>query len=59
MIEDGTLLTKSENETIRGFVLLNKDPMFISCHPILTTEYKGPVRGTLIFGRYFDSALLK
>jgi sensor domain CHASE-containing protein/signal transduction histidine kinase len=58
LIEDGTLLTKSENETIKGFALLNKDPMFISCHPILTTDMKGPSRGTLIFGRYFDGALL-
>ena len=58
LIKDGTLVTKSENETIRGFVLLKKDPMFISCHPILTTDMKGPMRGTLIFGRYFDPALL-
>jgi sensor domain CHASE-containing protein/signal transduction histidine kinase/HAMP domain-containing protein len=58
LIKDKTLLTKSENETIKGFVLLDKDPMFISCHPILTTEYKGPMRGTLIFGRYFDKPLL-
>jgi PAS domain S-box-containing protein len=58
LIKDGTLVIKSENETIRGFVLLKKDPMFISCHPILTTDMKGPMRGTLIFGRYFDPALL-
>jgi PAS domain S-box-containing protein len=58
MIEGGKLLTKSDNDTIKGFVLLDKDPMFISCHPILTTEYKGPSRGTLIFGRYFDKSLL-
>lgn len=57
LIEDGTLLTKSENDSISGFVLLDKDPMFISCHPILMTNGNGPVRGTLIFGRYFDSAL--
>ncbi len=59
MVEDGTLLTKSENDTIKGFVLLDKDPMFISCHSILTTEYQGPSKGTLIFGRYFDKALLR
>ncbi len=59
MVENGKLLTKSENETIKGFVLLDKDPMFISCHPILTTDYRGPVKGTLIFGRYFNNALLK
>ena len=58
LVENGALLTKSENDTIRGFVLLDEDPMFISCHPILTTKYQGPVGGTLIFGRYFDSTLL-
>jgi sensor domain CHASE-containing protein/signal transduction histidine kinase len=58
MIEDGTLLSKSENDTKNGFVLLDENPMFISCHPILTTQYTGPMKGTLIFGRYFDDTLL-
>jgi len=58
LVEDGTLLTRTENETISGFVLLNESPMFIACHPILTSNSKGPVRGTLIFGKYFDEALL-
>lgn len=58
LVEDGTLLTKSKDDKIRGFVLLEQNPMFISCHPILTTDYEGPVKGTLIFGRYFDKALL-
>ncbi len=58
MVEDGTLLTKSKDGNISGFVLLDQDPMFIACHPILTTKYQGPVKGTLIFGRYFDSTLL-
>ena len=57
LIEDDTLLAKSENDSISGFVLLDKDPMFISCHPILTTNGIGPVKGTLIFGRYLDRAL--
>ncbi|MFY9338449.1 MAG: CHASE4 domain-containing protein, partial [Methanosarcina flavescens] len=52
LIKDGTLLTKAENETISGFVLLEESPMFIACHPILTSNSKGPVRGTLIFGKY-------
>lgn len=59
MIEDGSLLTEGENDSISGFVLLDEDPMFIACHPILTTKYEGPSRGTLIFGRYFDDALLE
>ncbi|MDI9394918.1 MAG: CHASE4 domain-containing protein [Euryarchaeota archaeon] len=58
MIENGSLLTKGENDTISGFVLLDKGPMFITCRPILTTKHKGPSRGTLIFGRFFDDELL-
>ncbi|AKB13950.1 MAG TPA: CHASE4 domain-containing protein [Methanosarcina thermophila] len=58
LIKDGTLLTKAENDTISGFVLLHENPMFISCHPILTTKHQGPVRGTLIFGKLFDNTYL-
>ena len=58
MIEDGTLLTKGENDRIKGIVLLDEGPMFISCHPILTTKQNGPPKGTLIFGRYFDPFVL-
>jgi sensor domain CHASE-containing protein/signal transduction histidine kinase len=58
LVEEGTLLTKSENDNISTCVLLDEDPMFIACHPILTTKYQGPMKGTLIFGRYFDSKLL-
>jgi PAS domain S-box-containing protein len=58
LIENGTLLTKKENDTISGFVLLDENPMFIACHPILTTQYTGPVKGTLIFGRYLDDNIL-
>ena len=58
LIKDRTILTKSENDSINGLVLLDKDPMFVSCYPILTSNGTGPVRGTLIFGRYFDQDLL-
>lgn len=58
LIESGALSTKSEDDDISGCVLLDEDPMFISCHPILTTGYEGPIKGTLIFGRYFDNDLL-
>lgn len=59
MIEEGTLLTTGENDTISGIVLLDEGPMFIACHPILTTKYEGPSKGTLIFGRFFDNYLLE
>lgn len=31
--ENGTLKTRIENESINGFILINKDPIFITCHP--------------------------
>jgi sensor domain CHASE-containing protein len=47
LVEEGILLTKSENDKISGLVLLDEGPMFISCHPILTTYFKGPMKCTL------------
>jgi PAS domain S-box-containing protein len=41
-----------------GIILLEKDPMLISSQPILTSEDKGPARGTLIFARYLDSEVI-
>ncbi len=38
-----------------GFIALKRDPMLIASQPILTSEDKGPARGTLIFARYLDS----
>ncbi|MDI9394836.1 MAG: CHASE4 domain-containing protein [Euryarchaeota archaeon] len=58
MIEDGSLLTKGDNDSISGFILLDKNPMFIECRPIVSTKFKGPSRGTLIFGRFLDEELL-
>lgn len=37
-----------------GIVLLPEGPMIITSRPIMTSEGKEPVRGTLIFGRYLD-----
>jgi PAS domain S-box-containing protein len=42
------------NSNITGIILLPEGPMMISSMPILTGEGQGPVRGTLIFGRYLD-----
>lgn len=58
LIKNGELVIKDKNDSLGGFILLDENPMFISCHPILTSKYQGPVRGTLIFGRYFDRPLL-
>jgi len=42
-----------------GILLLPEGPVLIASRPILTSENKGPIRGTLIFGRYLDSAEIK
>ena len=39
-----------------GIIALPEGPMLISSNPILTSEDEGPVRGTMIMGRYFDAA---
>lgn len=58
MVEKGYFSAKSEDDIKRGCILLDENPMLVSCHPILKTSYEGPVKGTLIFGRYFDDTLL-
>lgn len=51
-----TLLNHTDGEgNITGIVLLPQGPMLISSRPILTSEEKGPVRGTVIFGRFLDN----
>ncbi|HLO48012.1 MAG TPA: CHASE4 domain-containing protein [Kamptonema sp.] len=42
-----------------GIILMPSGPMLITSQPILTTEGKGPIRGTLIFGRNIDSAAIE
>jgi len=39
-----------------GIILLSEGPLLVASRPILTSEEEGPMRGTLIMGRYLDSA---
>ncbi|MCC6445166.1 MAG: response regulator [Armatimonadetes bacterium] len=41
-----------------GYLLLPDNPMLIAARPILTSEKKGPVRGTLIMGRFLDASMM-
>ncbi|MBM4135887.1 MAG: hypothetical protein FJ241_03550 [Nitrospira sp.] len=51
----GILLRHPDAESKHsGIILLPEGPIIITSRPILTSEGKGPVRGTLIFGRYID-----
>jgi sensor domain CHASE-containing protein len=41
--------------SLTGIVPLQEVPLLIASHPILTSQKEGPIRGTLIMGRYLDS----
>jgi len=57
----GGLLLRHPNpeSSVTGIVLLPEGPLLVASRPILTSEYKGPERGTLIMGRYLNSAKIK
>ncbi|MFC2056511.1 CHASE4 domain-containing protein [Chloroflexota bacterium] len=59
-ISDNPFLTDDLNpeSNASGIILLGEDPMLIASQPILTSEYTGPTRGTLILGRYLDSTTI-
>ena len=57
LFKKGTLVCRNESDIFKGIVLLPEGSLLISSQPILTSEGNGPVRGTLIMGRYLDSEL--
>ena len=42
-----------------GILLLPEGPMIICSQPILTSQYQGPIRGTLIMGRKIDDQVIR
>ena len=44
-----------KNSSINGIIILPEGPTLIASQPIITSEYQGPIRGTLIVGRFLDS----
>lgn len=48
------LLQNNAEKNLKGVVLLPENPMLVASYPIMTSNGEGPVRGTLIFGRYLD-----
>ncbi len=41
---------------VSGIIMLSVGPMLVASRPILTSESKGPIRGTLVMGRFLDQA---
>ena len=53
---NASLVTHPNIESgITGIVLLREGPMLVASQSILTSEEEGPIRGTLIVGRYLDA----
>ncbi|MBN1886649.1 MAG: GAF domain-containing protein [Thermoflexales bacterium] len=42
--------------SVRGILLLSDGAMLVASRPIVTSEEQGPIRGTLIMGRYLNPA---
>jgi hypothetical protein len=52
---DSLLLNHPDAESsISGILLLSEGSMLIASEPILTSDGEGPVRGSLVWGRYLD-----
>lgn len=48
-----------DKNTIAGLIILPENPVLLASAPILTSQFKGPVAGTLIAGRYLNTAEVK
>jgi sensor domain CHASE-containing protein len=63
--ENHPLITKPDpsrelsQTCLSGIINTEKGPLLIAARPILTSENKGPSRGTLIMGRLLDEDLVK
>ena len=49
---------KKEESNISGVLLTKYTPILISSKPILTSENKGPIRGTIIMGRFLNDKIV-
>lgn len=49
--QDKLIQHKTIDSRTTGLLLLPEGPIIISSRPIITSKLKGPIRGTLIFGR--------
>lgn len=45
---------REPDSMVKGVVRLPEGLILVASRPILTSEYKGPIRGTLIVGRYLN-----
>lgn len=52
----GPLVRHERTDSNRsGILMIPEGPLLVVSRPVLTSEYKGPIRGALIMGRFLDS----
>lgn len=51
---DLLLFHPDTESSITGLIITPEGPMLVASRPILTSEDEGPIRGTLLMGRYLD-----
>ena len=57
ILQDSALTRhKREDAALAGIVISPNGPMLVASRPIMTSEGKGPIRGSVIFARYLDGA---
>ena len=58
--EDHPLIAHESNESLISGIMMTADgPMMISSRPILGSEGEGPMKGTLIIGRFLDEDVIE
>lgn len=53
------LLEHDGEDSVRaGLLVLPEGPLLVAARPIVTSNRQGPIRGTVVFGRYLDDELV-
>ncbi|MCE9615722.1 MAG: response regulator [Lentisphaerae bacterium] len=52
------LMLRDETQAVSGILVTRRGPMLVAAVPILDSESKGPLHGTVIMGRFLDRAML-
>jgi sensor domain CHASE-containing protein len=48
-----------EEVTVSGVLMTEKGPMLVASRPILNSDNEGPIRGSIIFGKFFNEDVQK
>ena len=55
----GALISHQETDAIlSGVILTEKGPLLIASCPIVNSDFKGPIRGAMLIGRFLDAGLV-